>query len=185
MHQHGSDYLDLVARRYSCRRFRDEQISDDELGVLLEAARLSPSARNLQPTRLCVVQKAEGLAKIDRCTACRYGAPTVIIAAYDERRSSHPVPPKGPETCDFGDIDTAIALTNMENAAASLGLAACWVGAFDHDLVHELFRVPEPYRLVELLMVGYPDMEPSPKHGERRALAEMVAREAFSDAGVA
>ena len=175
----ASEYLNLIARRYSCRRFRDEQITDDELAALLEAARLSPSARNYQPTRLCVVQDAEGLAKIDRCTACRYGAPTVIIAAYDERCSSHPVPPKGPETCDFGDIDTTIALTNMDNAATSLGLAACWVGAFDHDMARELFGVPEHYRLVDLLMVGYPDMDPSPKHVERRSLDEMVARETF------
>lgn len=179
MVQSGFDYLNLVARRYSCRRFLDQQISDDDLNVLLEAARRSPSARNLQPTRLCVVQSPEGLAKVDRCTACRYGAPTVIIAAYDERCSSHPVPPKGPETCDFGDIDTTIALTNMENAAASLGLAACWVGAFDHDLVRELFCVPESYRLVDLLMVGHPDMEPSPKHAERRSADELVARETF------
>ena len=174
-----SGYLDLLARRYSCRRFRDEQISDDDLAVLLEAARLSPSARNNQPTRLCVVQNARGLADIDRCTACRYGAPTVIIAAYDERCSSHPVPPKGPETCDFGDIDTTIALTNMDMAAAFLGLGACWVGAFDHDLVRELFCVPEHYRLVDLLMVGHLDMDPSPKHAERRPLDEMIARETF------
>ena len=67
----------------------------------------------------------------------------------------------------------------MDNAATSLGLAACWVGAFDHDMARELFGVPEHYRLVDLLMVGYPDMDPSPKHVERRSLDEMVARETF------
>ncbi len=175
----AEDYLALVGRRYSCREFGDAQLTDEELAVILEAARKSPSARNYQPTRLAVVQSAEGLAKIDECTKCRYGAPTVIIAAYDYGKSSHPAAPMGPETCDFGDIDTAIALTNMENAAASLGLGTCWVGAFDHEAVRERFNVPESYRLVELLMVGHAVAAPSPRHAERLSLDELVSREAF------
>lgn len=174
-----SSYLTLVGHRYSCRKFGEAQLTDDELAIILEAARKSPSARNNQPTRLCVVQSAEGLGKIDECTKCRYGAPTVIIAAYDFERSSHPAAPMGPETCDFGDIDTSIALTNMENAAASLGLGTCWVGAFDHAAVRERFNVPESYKLVELLMVGHAAAEPSPRHGERIATDELVLRESF------
>lgn len=124
-----SQYVTLLGHRYSCRKFGEAQLTDDELSVILEAARKSPSARNNQPTRLCVVQGEEGLAKIDECTKCRYGAPTCIIVAYDYETSSHPQAPMGPETCDFGDIDASIAMTNMDNAAASLGLGGCWVGA--------------------------------------------------------
>lgn len=79
----AKDFLTLVGHRYSCREFCDKQLTDEELNVILEAVRKSPSARNLQPTRICVVQSPEGLAKIDECTRCRYGAPTVLIAAYD------------------------------------------------------------------------------------------------------
>ena len=173
------DVLTLMRKRYSCRAFEDRQITDEQLSAVLEAARLSPSARNLQPTRLCVVQSPEGLAKIDECTKCRYGAPTVIIAAYDHDVSSHPSPDHGPQTCDFGDIDTAIALTNLDAAAAEQGLGSCWVGAFDPARVRELFRVPESYRLVELFMLGYPKAQPSEAHGTRRALDELVCRESF------
>ncbi len=102
-----------------------------------------------------MVQSEEGLAKVDECTKCRYGAPTVIIAAYDHDASAHPSSTYGPETCDFGDIDASIALTNMENAAAGLGLGTCWVGAFDPNAVRERFNVPESCKLVELLMVGH------------------------------
>ena len=123
-------YLSLVGHRYSCRKFAGTQVDDEQLRTVLEAARKSPSARNNQPVRICVVQSDEGLAKIDECTQCRYGAPTVLVVAYDHEASSHPTPDHGPETCDFGDIDAAIAITNMENAAASLGLGTCWVGAF-------------------------------------------------------
>ena len=173
------DVLTLMKKRYSCREFEDRQITDEQLNAVLEVARLSPSARNLQPARLCVVQSPEGLAKIDECTKCRYGAPTVIIAAYDHDVSSHPSDGRGPETCDFGDIDTTIALTNIDAAAAEQGLGACWVGAFDHARVRELFNVPESYCLVELFMLGYPKAQPSERHGERRSLDELVCHESF------
>lgn len=175
--KHG--YLTLLGHRYSCREFGATQLTEEELDVVLEAARKSPSARNNQPIRLCVVQSEEGLTKIDECTKCRYGAPTVIIAAYDYDASSHPMPDHGPETCDFGDIDTAIALTNMENAAASLGLGSCWVGAFDPNAVRERFNVPENYKLVELFMVGHALAAPGPRHAERKAVEEFTVRESF------
>ena len=175
----ANSYLTLLGHRYSCREFASTQLTDEELGVILEAARKSPSARNNQPLRLCVVQSAEGLAKIDECTKCRYGAPTVIIATYDHNASSHPTPDHGPETCDFGDIDTSIALTNMENAAASLGLGSCWVGAFDPGAVRERFNVPESYRLVELFMVGHALAAPGPRHTERKAIEDFTVRESF------
>lgn len=174
-----TDFLTLVGHRYSCRTFGEAQLTDEELSTILEAARKSPSARNNQPTRLCVVQSPEGLAKIDECTGCRYGAPTVIIAAYDSAVSADLKPGLGPDTCDFGDIDTSIALTNMENAAASLGLGSCWVGAFDREAVRERFNVPEGYKLVELLMLGHAAAEPSPRHAERRSIDEIVVRESF------
>ncbi len=173
------DYLNLLEKRYSCRGYAETQLTKEELEAILKATQLSPSARNSQPSKFCVVQSEEGLAKIDECTRCRYGAPTVIIAAYDFAESSHPVPSHGPETCDFGDIDTTIALTNMENAAASLGLASCWVGAFDPRLVRKHFNVPASYRLVELFMVGHPVAEPESNHAKRKDLESMVTFETF------
>ena len=109
----GQEYLDLLRARYSVRSFSDVQLTDAELDVLLQAAQLSPTAKNSQPFRLCVVQSAEGLAKIDEATRCRYGAPTVIIGAYDADVSAKGL---GYETGDFGDIDTSIVLTNIANA---------------------------------------------------------------------
>ena len=97
----GQEYLDLLKARYSVRSFSDVQLTDAELDVLLQAAQLSPTAKNSQPFRLCVVQSAEGLAKIDEATRCRYGAPTVIIGAYDTSVSAKGL---GYETGDFGDI---------------------------------------------------------------------------------
>ncbi len=173
-------YTELLAQRYSVRKFTDEQLTGNELETIIEAARLSPTAKNTQPFRLCIVQSEEGLAKIDECTRCRYGAPTVIIGAYDKKASCKGL---GYETGDFGDIDTTIALTNIANAAAAAGLGSCWVGAFDSAAVRERFDVPEDYVLVELMMVGHPapDCKPSPSHEKSEPVESLVCRESFAE----
>ena len=173
----GSDaFMQLMQSRFAARGFSDEQLSEQELAQILEAGRLSPSAKNNQPTRLCVVQSPEGLSKADECSPCCYGAPTVIIAAYDRRESFKGL---GLESGDFGDVDTSIALTNMEMQAVSLGLRCCWVGNFDAAAVREHFAVPEEYQLVELLMIGHASVGPSPRHYERKTLSDFVSYESF------
>lgn len=177
-----SCYLDLISKqRYSCRKYTDQQLTDQQLDTILEAARLSPSARNSQPTRLCVIQGAEGLAKIDECTKCRFGAQTVILVAYDKDVACYASETHGPEAGEYGPIDTTIAITNMDNAAASLGLGTLMVGAYNPQKVRELFNVPENYSLSLMLMVGNraDDAAPGPWHELRQEMDQFVTREDF------
>ena len=174
----AKSYLDLVHSRYSVRSFTDEQLTDEELATILDAGRTSPSACNNQSARICVVQSAEGLAKVDECTPCRYGAPTVLIVAFDTKASAKG---GGCESGDFGVIDGSIALTNMANAAFALGLGSCWVGAYKPEDVRVRFNVPDDYVLVDMLMLGHPatDCAPSPRHADRLAPEQVVCRESF------
>lgn len=179
---HENDYLRLIAdTRFSCRKYTDEQLTDEQLNTILEAARLSPSARNSQPTRLCVIQSEEGLAKIDECSKCRFGAKTVIVVAYDKDVACQATETHGPESGEYGPIDTTIALTNMDNAAAGLGLGTLIVGAYNPVKVRELFSIPENYSLSLMLMVGNraDDAEPGPWHELRQGIDEFVSREDF------
>ena len=78
------EFSDVIKERYSCKKFDGRQIEKEQLESILEAGRLAPTAKNLQEQKIYVVQSEEGLAKIDRVTPCRYGAPTVLIVAFDK-----------------------------------------------------------------------------------------------------
>ena len=75
------DFIELAKSRYSCKKFDSRQISKEQLDSILEAGRLAPTAKNLQEQHIYVVQSADGLAKVDALTPCRYGAPTMLIVA--------------------------------------------------------------------------------------------------------
>ena len=79
------------------------------INAILAAGHLAPTAKNLQGQRIYVVQSAEGVAKIDALTPCRYGAPTVLLVAYD--KNSIFVFPGG--KTNSGEEDASIVATHM------------------------------------------------------------------------
>ena len=80
------DFIEIAKKRYSVRSYKDKKIEEEKLKKILEAAHVAPTAANLQPVRLIVVQSREGLAKIGK-GANLYGAPLAIIACADHKKA--------------------------------------------------------------------------------------------------
>ncbi len=78
------EFKDVVKNRYSCKKYSERKVDRARLNEILEAGRLAPTAKNLQEQHIYVVESKENLAKIDKATPCRYGAPTVLVVAFDK-----------------------------------------------------------------------------------------------------
>lgn len=171
-------FLDLARARYSERRFAPDPIEPEKLSRILEAARVAPTARNLQPQRILVVQSPEGLAKIDRATSCRFSAPVVLVLSYDMTVAS-----RNPDVVDFGVVDTAIAATHMMLEAQELGVHSCWVGLIDPPELRRQFDIPRTQRIISVMPLGYPSerSHPAHLHEESLPLEQMVAWETYAD----
>jgi nitroreductase len=142
------DVFEAVQRRRSIRAYGSTPVPKDKLMKLLEAARLAPSAGNVQPWHFVVVmdyEKRRRIAESGRFARFLAESPVVIVGCGDERASPR-----------WHVVDVAIAMQNIVLTATSEGLGTCWVGDFDEKLVKELLRVPENYRVIALLAVGYP-----------------------------
>ena len=165
------DFLELVTSRFSERRFADTPVEDEKLRRVLEAGRLAPTAENKQPQRIYVVRGAEGLEKMDAGTRCRFGAPVVLILAYDMTEAS-----RHPDVCDFGVVDTSIVATHMMLAAEELGLHTCWVGLIDPSELRRQFDIPKEQRIISVMPLGYPSerSRPAHLHAKRKPLEETV-----------
>ena len=145
------EFFDAVKNRYSCKKFDGRQVDAAQLKAILEAGRLAPTAKNLQEQKIYVVQSAQGLAKIDAVTPCRYGAPTVLIVAFDKNNVF--VYPGGKR--DSGVEDAAIVATHMMLAAKAAGVESCWLNFFDPEAVAKEFALPENEEVLMLLDLGY------------------------------
>ena len=166
------EFKEVVKERYSCKKYSSKAVEKEKLEAVLEAGRLAPTAKNLQEQHIYVIQSAENLAKIDRVTPCRYGAPTVVVVAFDtENVYTYPGGKR-----DSGIEDAAIVATHMILAAANEGLDSCWLNNFDPDTLKSLLELPDNEEILMLLDLGYAseDAGPLPNHSSRKPLGETV-----------
>ena len=166
------NFLELVKSRYSCRKISDKPIEQEKLNQVLEAARLAPTAKNLQPCKIWVIKSDEAMAKLKQTTNFTFGAQTVLIVGGNANEAfTRPVDGK-----NFATIDAVIIATHILLAIEAAGLATTWVGMVDEPKLKELFPEMKDFDIVAVFPIGYAaeDAKPSPRHTERKSQDEMV-----------
>ncbi|MFW6159230.1 MAG: nitroreductase family protein [Planctomycetota bacterium] len=164
------DVMEAIQKRRSVRNYEDRPVEEETLQAVLEAGRLAPSARNLQEWRYVVVRDPELRAKlVDAANGQKFvgQAPVVLVACA--KTDGHKMACGEPSY----PIDVAISLDHMSLKAVEEGLGTCWVGAFDPAAVKKLLGIPDAIRVVELMPLGYPAGEASPR--SRLDLEEVVS----------
>lgn len=164
---------EAIKTRKSVRSFLDKPVEKAKLEAVLEAARLAPSAKNLQEWRFVVVQDEGMRKKLGEAANGQsfVGEAPVVIAACAEGVD---------HVMSCGQlcypIDVAIALDHITLAAVELGLGTCWIGAFDEAKVKSLLGIPDKIRVVELMPLGYP-ADPSAATKRRMTMTDIVRPE--------
>ena len=167
-------FIELAKRRCSIRGYRPEPVPDEVLDEVLEAGRLAPSAKNLQPFHVIVVRSKEGLDALASAYPAPFfrEAPVVIVVCTEPSKGWTRDRHDGKNYCE---VDAAIAADHMVLAAEDNGLGSCWVAAFDPAKVREAMGLPKGVDPVILLSLGYPDAPGREK--TRKTLEELVRHE--------
>lgn len=167
------EFKEVIESRYSCKKYSDKKVEREKLEAVLEAGRLAPTARNLQEQHVYVLESREALDKFDIETPCRYGAPTVLVVAFDTTN----VYVYPGEKRDSGIEDASIVATHMILAAADQGLNSCWINFLDPDKLHKALGLPENEEILMAMDLGYAAEEgtPLPNHFKRKALSETIS----------
>ena len=174
------DLFDVLARRRSIRRYKAIPVEKEKLLAVLKAARLAPTWENKQGWRLLVItapeQKEKLLAAIPEANPGKKGiasAPAAVVLCAHPGQSGERAGQK------YYLVDCGIVLEHLVLAACALGLGTCWIGVFDEDRIKKDFGIPEPWRVVALTPLGYPDRDPPPR--PRKPLREMVFAGCWGD----
>lgn len=154
--------LNVLYERRSIRKYKSEQISEEELQLVLKAGVCAPTAMNKQSPIIVAVQNKEEIALLSKLNAKImgaegsdpfYGAPTVLIVLADANNKN-------------AMKDGSLVMGNLMNAAQAIGLGSCWI-----NRATELFEMPEGKELLKKwgiegeyvgvgnCILGYPDQE--------------------------
>ena len=144
------DFLEFIKSRRTIRKFKDEPLTAEQLKRYIDAARVAPSAANIQPLKYIAVaspdmsEKIFPLVKWAGYLAGEYNPkdgehPTAYIAVCADtsiRQSGY-------------DVDMGAAVENMILAALADGVGACWMGSIDHEKISELLEIPDNLKLLK------------------------------------
>ena len=172
-YKYGSDaFMRILHSRYSCHAFSNSPVSDSKLDMILEAGRLAPSAKNLQPTRIWVVKSEEALARLRSVHPC-YGAPVVLIVGCRTEEAWT----RESDGVNAAKTDAAIVLTHLMLTATDAGLANMWIWDFNPSKIREVLPETREHGIYALLAIGHPadgEGKPTELHSVRKSVEEMV-----------
>ena len=168
-----NEAINVLLNRRSIRKYKPEQITDEELMTVINAGMYAPSGKCCQSPYIIAVQNKEQREAVSKLNAkCwgtdidpYYGAPTILLVFFGERSYDE----------EIGILDAGAATTNMLNAAYSIGLGSCWINRpkvmFESEEGQALLKewgITEKLRGVASIALGYPDCE-NPAAAPRKA----------------
>jgi len=159
--------LDILRKRRSIRRYKDEDIEPEIVELLKEAALRSPTSRNFRPWRFVFVQDRSKLAALSQAkpsgSSFLAGARLGVVVCADENES------------DVWIEDCSIASIILQLSGQSLGLGSCWIqirlrmhddSVTSEEHVRSVLGLPENIRVESMIAFGYPDEVKAPVPAE-------------------
>lgn len=153
-----NEALQNLLTRRSCRAYRDEQISEDQLNAILEAGTYAPTGMGRQSPLIVAIQDPQTLAQVERLNGAVmgrpdthpfYGAPTVVVVF-------------GNTQTPLCDADANLVIGNLLNAANAVGVDSCYIWrareTFASPEGKELklaWGIPEHYEGIGNVILGY------------------------------
>ena len=164
----ANSILALIKTRRSIRKYLDKKVERQKILQCIEAARLAPSADNVQPWRFIVIDETElknrfvkqafsGIYLPSRFAA---KAPVIIVILAKLDIITNRIG-KQIQGIHYYFIDIGIAGEHLALQAHELGLGTCWIGWFSPKKTRKILNIPKNYKIVSLMSLGYSDQNTS------------------------
>jgi nitroreductase len=174
--------MDLIQHRRSVRLYLDKPVEREKIIKCLEAARLAPSAVNMQPWKFIAVDDKDtreqlfkgafrGIFSFNHWAA---KVPVFVVAVIEKHGLMSNILGVARES-SRSLLDIGIATEHLVLQAEELGLGTCWMGGLDEKQVKRVLDIPGNKRVAAIISLGYPDKTEVKRPQERLKLEEMSA----------
>ncbi len=150
--------MNILLQRRSIRQYTGQDVSNEQIQAILQAAMMAPSAGDARPWQFLIIKNPERLAKI--CDVSPYAkmtkdASVAIMVCGDLSRERFP---------GFWVQDCSAVTQNILLEVTQQGLGAVWLGMYPLDdrieFLRQLFELPEKIVPFSVIPIGYPAQRP-------------------------
>lgn len=153
---------DLICARRTIRKFKQTELTKEQLKAYINAARLAPSGANLQPLKYVSIHSKNAVDAVfnevkwaaylaPNYTPKKDEVPTAYIAICVDTEIS-----KAP--CE---VDIGLAAENMMLAALEDGVGSCMMGAINRENISAILNLPEHLTLAYVIALGFSAENPT------------------------
>ena len=155
------DVYEAICKRRTIRRFSREPVPKEILEKLIKAARLAPSAANLQPCEYIVVDEPSLVANVfSTLRWAGYIAPRGD-PPEEERPVAYIIVLLNKEKVKAGgERDAAAGIENIVLAALEEGIGSCWLGSIERERLRSILNIPQHCEIDSVVAIGYPRESP-------------------------
>ena len=163
------DLFKVIEKRHSVRSYKGKPIEKKKLDRILNAAKMAPTAKNLQAFKIFVISTEENKEALKKI----YGRdwftepPYVLLICAEKNKCWVRRDGKS-----YGDVDCAIVMDHIILAATAEGLGTCWIGAFDAAAAREVLDLADDLEPLAFTPLGYELKVPFEK--KRKDINELV-----------
>lgn len=176
----NSPLMELILKRRSVRKFISREVEPWKIRSMIEAARLAPSACNIQPWRfIAVIDESIRHALAEKAmgglvpNSFAKEAPLLVVICADLNIITNRLAEKL-KKINYHQIDIGIAGEHLVLRARELDLGTCWIGWFNEKEARKILKVPSPIRILSFIAVGYYNEEDLKGRASKKSLDEIL-----------
>lgn len=153
--------FDLIRQRRTIRKFKQKKLERAQLERMVDAARMAPSASNLQPLKYVIIDEDKKVSQFFNYVKwAGYITPEgnpqkgeepvayiIILADTEVRKAGY-------------ELDAGAAAQNIILAALEEGIGSCWIASIDREAVRNMLIIPDRYVINTVIALGYPSEKP-------------------------
>ncbi|MFX1572285.1 MAG: nitroreductase family protein [Promethearchaeota archaeon] len=155
------NFEEIIYKRRTIRRFKQDPVTLDILKKLVDFARVAPMASNIQALEFIIIENSKMRQKLfplvnwasslpkDQRTPESGREPTAYIIVLVNTKIKR----------SFVDFDVGAAVENILLGALNFGIGSCWMANINAKKIRELLEIPEYYEIKQVISLGYPDEE--------------------------
>ncbi len=178
--------MNIIKKRYSVRKYLDKPVDRKMVTKCIEAARLAPSAENVQPWRYIVVDEKEILEQLKKTafsgiygfTRWANSAPVIIVVLAKPDFVANVIGAKI-QKIRFHLLDMGISVEHLTLQATELGLGTCWIGWFNVKGVREVLEIPKSHEIISLMAMGHFKYSKTLNKKKRKSLNKILSFNKF------
>ena len=152
------DIEEIINKRRTIRRFKQDPISMEILKKLINYARVAPMGSNIQSLEFIIISDPKSREQLFPLVKWAASLPKNERTPEEGRRpTAYIIVLVNTNIKKNADFDVGAAVENILLGAVNLGLGSCWMGSIDREKIRELLSIPNHYDIKHAISLGIPD----------------------------